>query len=58
MLSAKRKSDGRTVAAYMESKLNAPFLCLECNEEVDIKTYAKYILKEGTNEEKSIVPHQ
>jgi hypothetical protein len=38
LLSAKRKSDGRTVTAYMESKANAPFLCLECNEEVVLKT--------------------
>jgi competence protein CoiA len=38
MLSAKRKSDGQVVTAYMESKGNAPFLCLECNEEVILKT--------------------
>src|ERR1700722_20366083 len=38
MLSAKRKSDGQTVAAYFESKRNAPFLCLQCNEEVVLKT--------------------
>jgi len=38
MLSAKRKSDGQIVTAYMESKRNAPFLCLECNEEVILKT--------------------
>ena len=38
MLSAKRKSDGEIVTAYMESKSNAPFLCLECNEEVTLKT--------------------
>src|SRR5580704_9535702 len=38
MLSAKRKSDGQTVTAYMESKSNAPFVCLECNEEVVLKT--------------------
>jgi competence protein CoiA len=38
MLSAKRKSDGRTVLAYFEKKSNAPFLCLECNDEVVLKT--------------------
>ena len=38
MLSAKRKSDGQTVAAYFESKANGPFVCLECNEEVILKT--------------------
>lgn len=38
MLSAKRKSNGQTVTAYFESKSNAPFLCLECNEEVILKT--------------------
>ena len=37
MLSAKRKSDGEVVAAYFESKRNAPFLCLDCNEEVVLK---------------------
>ena len=26
------------MTAYMESKANAPFLCLECNEEVILKT--------------------
>lgn len=38
MLSAKRKSNGQTVTAYFESKSNAPFLCLQCNEEVILKT--------------------
>jgi competence protein CoiA len=38
MLSAKRKSDGQTVAAYFESKRNGPFVCLECNEQVVLKT--------------------
>jgi competence protein CoiA len=38
MLSAKRKSDGQTVTAYFESKANAPFYCLECGEEVVLKT--------------------
>jgi competence protein CoiA len=37
MLSAKRQSDGKTVTAYFESKRNAPFLCLDCNEEVSLK---------------------
>lgn len=38
MLSARRKSDGQIVTAYFESKRNAPFVCLECNEEVILKT--------------------
>lgn len=38
MLSAKRKSDGLTVTAYLESKSNGPFVCLQCNEEVILKT--------------------
>ena len=38
MLSAKRKSDGKIVTAYFESKRNAPFVCLQCNEEVILKT--------------------
>jgi competence protein CoiA len=38
VLSAKRKSDGQIVTAYMESKSNAPFVCLECGEEVILKT--------------------
>jgi len=38
MLCAKRKSDGQTVSAYLESKRNAPFVCLDCNEEVILKT--------------------
>jgi competence protein CoiA len=37
MLSARRKSDGQTVTAYFESKRNAPFVCLDCNEEVILK---------------------
>jgi competence protein CoiA len=37
MLSARRKSDGQTVLAYLESKRNAPFACLVCNEEVVLK---------------------
>jgi competence protein CoiA len=38
MLSAKRKSDGQTVTAYFERKSNGPFLCLQCNEEVILKS--------------------
>src|SRR5438128_10583525 len=38
MLSAKRKSSGETVTAYLESKANAPFVCHVCNEEVILKT--------------------
>ncbi len=38
MLSARRKSDGQTVAAYFESARNGPFSCLDCNEEVILKT--------------------
>jgi competence protein CoiA len=38
MLSARRKSDGQTVTAYFESKQNAPFACLECNDELVLKT--------------------
>jgi competence protein CoiA len=38
MLSARRKSDGHTVTAYVESKRNAPFFCLECGEEVVLKS--------------------
>ena len=38
MLSAKRKSDGQIATAYLESKANAPFVCLQCNEKVILKT--------------------
>lgn len=38
MLSAKRKSDGQSVTAYLESKRNGPFACFQCNEEVILKT--------------------
>src|SRR5690349_8020722 len=38
MLTAKRKSDGMTVAAYFERKSNGPFTCLDCHEEVILKT--------------------
>ena len=38
MLSAQRKSDCQTVTAYLESKRNGPFVCLDCNEEVILKT--------------------
>jgi competence protein CoiA len=37
MLSARRKSDGQIVTAYAESKLNGPFYCLQCEEEVILK---------------------
>ncbi len=37
MLSARRKSDGQTVNAYFESKANAPFYCLVCNDPVVLK---------------------
>lgn len=37
MLSARRKSDGQIVTAYFESKRNAPFACIQCNEEVILK---------------------
>lgn len=42
MLSAQRKSDGQTVTAYFEKKSNGPFVCLQCHEEV--------ILKSGRNQ--------
>ncbi len=38
MLSAKRKSDGVVTFAFSETKSNAPFFCLECNEEVILKS--------------------
>ena len=38
MLSAKRKSDGAIVAAYFASKLHAPFFCLQCGDEVILKS--------------------
>jgi competence protein CoiA len=38
MLSAKRKSNGEMVTAYLESKLNGPFICIQCDEEVILKT--------------------
>src|SRR5690242_8485416 len=37
MLSARRKSDGMIVTAYFERKMNGPFACLQCNEEVILK---------------------
>ena len=37
MLTARRKSDQQTVNAYMESKANGPFACLQCYEEVILK---------------------
>lgn len=38
MLSARRKSDGQTVNAYFEKSRNGPFACLQCNEQVILKT--------------------
>jgi len=38
MLSARRKSDGQTVTAYFEKKTNGPFVCLQCHEEVILKS--------------------
>jgi hypothetical protein len=38
VLSARRKSDGKTVTAYFASKANGPFICQDCNEEVILKT--------------------
>src|SRR3569623_580683 len=32
MLSAKRKSDGKTVLAYFETKANGPFYCPDCHD--------------------------
>lgn len=40
MLSAKRKSNGQTVFAALESQANAPFLCPECAELVILRTGA------------------
>jgi competence protein CoiA len=37
MLSARRQSDGQTVAAYFETKANGPFYCLVCGDEVLLK---------------------
>jgi len=37
MLSARRQSDGQTVNAYFESKVNGPFYCLICGDEVILK---------------------
>lgn len=37
MLSARRKSNGQTVAAYFERRANGPFTCTQCNEEVILK---------------------
>lgn len=38
MLSAKRTSDGQIVHAYFERKENGPFRCVECNEEVVLRS--------------------
>jgi competence protein CoiA len=38
MLSAKRKSNGETVIAYFETRAKGPFTCLDCSEEVVLKS--------------------
>ena len=38
MLSARRKSDGQTVAAYFANKSQAPFSCPECGDPVILKS--------------------
>jgi len=38
MLSAKRTSDGEAVLAYFERSSNGPFACLECGDEVRLRT--------------------
>jgi len=43
MLRAKRKSDGQIVTAYEESKINAPFFCLECQDIVNLVTSASKV---------------
>jgi len=37
MLSARRKSDGHIVTAYFAKKEDAPFVCLDCRDEVILK---------------------
>jgi len=37
MLSARRKSDGQAVTAYLSSKSHAPFVCIVCNDPVVLK---------------------
>lgn len=41
MLQARRKSDHQIVTAYLESKANGPFLCVDCGEVVTLKTGAR-----------------
>src|SRR5260221_7218713 len=38
MLTARRKLNGQVVNAYFESKRNGPFACLQCREEVILKS--------------------
>jgi len=38
MLSARRKLTGETVTAYLSFKSHGPFVCLDCQEEVILKT--------------------
>src|SRR5687767_13602183 len=38
MLSARRKSDGETVTAYFSQKSKGPFFCLQCGDEVILRT--------------------
>ena len=43
MLCAKRKLTGETVTAYLSKREHAPFLCLDCNEEVILKAGRKSV---------------
>ena len=38
MLSARRKSDGQIVTAYFAQKIDGPFFCLDCRDEVILKS--------------------
>ena len=38
MFTARRKSDGQTVTAYLVSKEHGPFKCPDCGDEVILKT--------------------
>ncbi len=38
MLSARRKSDGQIVSAYFSSKSQGPFSCIDCGDELILKT--------------------
>jgi competence protein CoiA len=37
MLRARRKLNGEIITAYLTSKADGPFICLDCNEEVILK---------------------